>query len=154
MDRPATWSPDGPNAAASSWPLAFGITVRVSGTTTTRATVTGETVTMAIPVTPSALAAMLTRPGVAAVTTPLPDTVAISVSALDQCMGTTPIGFPPASTAIARSVVWLWTSTPTEAGWISIAATGLLSVGPEQPPWAMAASPSAASVIAHRWMLR
>ena len=103
--------------------MAFGATVNVSGTTTTSATVTAETVTMAMPVTPFALAAIRARPGVTAVTTPLEDTVAMLVSSLDQYTWPTASARPATSTAVACRVVCRGTSRAIAEGWTRIAET-------------------------------
>src|SRR5215469_7929444 len=89
--NPLTMLPDPSYAVARSRAEPVGVRWRVSGTTVTDATFTTGTVIVAVPDTPSALAAIRTTPGARAVTTPADETTAMEESSVDQKMDAPPL---------------------------------------------------------------
>src|SRR5688572_11001302 len=84
--RPGSSAPAASRTLAESCTNPPTTTFDVGGVTITLPTATWRTVTVAVPTTPSMLAKTIATPGDTAVTSPLPDTVAIDGAPLDHAV--------------------------------------------------------------------
>src|SRR6266581_3152028 len=124
--RPARMFPAASLGVALSWGVPPTNTVAAAGLTTTEATGTVDTVTLAVPLFPSLVAVIVAAPAATPVTSPVADTVAIAGFALAQLI-TRPVStFPAASLVTALSCVVPPTKTLAVAGLTTTEATGTL----------------------------
>jgi hypothetical protein len=145
MLRPVSGAPDASRVAAVRGVVAPIRTVALVGATTTLATGTGVTVTVAVPVMPSTVAEMVADPGATAVTSPEAETVAVALADDVQVVVRPLNALPLASFATAVSCWVPPTTSDADPGVTSTVATlagaggvvgvvGVLLLPPSDPP--------------------